>query len=229
MSLKEFAINFNISFWSIFLGMICTFVGQGMIDRKANRQEVHSALELVRNELAANLEDINTFVDYLNDERKAVDYFLVNRTKLDKCPVDSVNYHSSMLFADAYITLSNDALELLKVSSLFQKIGNNQLSMDIIRAYDSCEYAVVNFNKFISDRDEQFKKTINEKSVSLFASTGNIDIKKFIKTTYGLYTIRWMSTQASPDTSYINDLEKAIKSIDGYLFPVRHYKNGKNR
>lgn len=230
MSVKEFFINFNISFWSIFLGMICTFVGQGMIDRKADRDEVRTALELVRSELASNIEDINMMADYLEQEQRSANYFLENRAILDKCPKDSVDFHSSMLFADASITLPSNALELLKMSSIFQKLGDDQLSMDIIRAYDSCEYSVANYNKFISDRDEKLNQTINEKSITQFASTGSIDIKKFIKTTYGIYTIRWMTTQVTPNKEqFVNDINKAITAIDGYLYPVQHFRNNKFR
>lgn len=230
MSVKEFFINFNISFWSIFLGMICTFVGQGMIDRKADRDEVRTALELVRSELASNIEDINMMADYLEQEQRSANYFLENRAILDKCPKDSVDFHSSMLFADASITLPSNALELLKMSSIFQKLGDDQLSMDIIRAYDNCEYSVANYNKFISDRDEKLNQTINEKSITQFASTGSIDIKKFIKTTYGIYTIRWMTTQVTPNKEqFVNDINKAITAIDGYLYPVQHFRNNKLR
>ena len=230
MSPKEFFLNFNISFWSIFLGMVCTFIGQGMIDRASDREEVRSSLELVRTELAANLKDINEIADYIKDEHKSAQYFLDNRAIIDKCPDDSINYHAYMLAADASITLSHDALELLKMSAIFQKLGNNQLSMDIIRAYDSCEYSVALYNKYISDRDEKFNQTINEKSVTQFASTGNIDMKKFMKNSYGLYTIRWINNQVAPDTElFVNDIEKAIKSIDEYLLPVRHFYNKKRK
>lgn len=228
MSVKEFFINFFISFFSIFLGMLCTFVGQGMIDRAAARLEVRTALELVRSELASNIEDINTIADYLDQERESANYFLENRMKLDRCPVDSVNFHTGMLFADASITLPHNALELLKMSSIFQKLGDDKLSMDIIRAYDSCEYSVTNYNKFISDRDDKFNQTINEKTIPQFASSGNIDMKKFIRTTYGLYTIRWLTSQITPDKEqFVSDVEKAITSIDEYLNPTKHLRENK--
>jgi hypothetical protein len=229
MSSKENFINFTISFLAIFLGMLCTFVGQGIIDRASDRNEVRSALELVRSELASNIEDINTMADYLEQEKKSANYFLENRARLDKCPVDSVNYHAGMLLADASMTLPHNALELLKMSSLFQKLGNDQLSMDIIRAYDSCEYSVERYNKYISDRDEKFNQTINENSIKEFASSGIIDFKKFIKTTYGLYTIEWMTAQVTPDKQqFVNDVERAINSIDRYLAADSHSRK-KNR
>ena len=229
MSSKDNFINFTISFLAIFLGMLCTFVGQGIIDRASDRNEVRSALELVRSELASNIDDINIMADYMEQEKRSANYFLENRTRLDRCPTDSVNYHAGMLLADASMTLPHNALELLKMSSLFQKLGNDQLSMDIIRAYDSCEYSVERYNKYISDRDEKFNQTINEKSITEFASSGVIDFRKFIKTTYGLYTIGWMTNQVTPDKEqFINDVERAIKSIDRYLAADSHSRK-KNR
>ena len=230
MSSKENFINFVISFLAIFFGMICTFVGQGILDRAADSHEVRSALELVRSELASNIEDINTMADYLMQEKKSAAYFLENRAKLDKCPADSVNYHAGMLLADASMTLPHNALELLKMSSLFQKLGDDQLSMDIIRAYDSCEYSVAKYNEFISDRDEKFNQTINEQSITQFASSGYIDIKKFINTTNGLYTIRWITSQVTPDKEqFIDDVERAISSIDRYLAADRKSHSRKIR
>ena len=230
MTAKDFFVNFFISFFSIFLGMVCTFVGQGMIDRAAAKNEVRTALELVRSELEANIRDINEMADYMEQERLSANFFLENRTKLDKCPADSVNFHAGMLLADASITLPHNALELLKMSSIFQKLGNDQLSMDIIRAYDSCESSVACYNKYISDRDELVNQSIDEKSITQFASSGNIDIRRFIKTTYGLYIIRWMANKATPDKEqFIGDVDKAVKSIDGYLVTQRQLRNRKAR
>lgn len=229
MGLKEIIINFFISFSSIFLGMLFTFAGQGMIDRAADRKDVRSALELVRSELLANIDDIGIMSDYIKDENRSAAYFLQHRNDLNKCPDDSVSYHSGIIFADASITLSHDALELLKMSSLFQKLGDSKLSMDIIRAYDTCESIVTNLNKHISDRNAQFDRSINEKTVAQYASLGSIDIRKFIKTAYGLYTLRWMTLQAAP-TVYtdVTDVETAVKAIDQYLLHKRHPKNKKH-
>ena len=218
MSFKEIFVNFNISFLSIFLGMLCTFAGQGMIDRAADKKEVRTALELVRSELAANIDDIGIMSDYMNQERKSAEYFLAHRTSLSKCPADSVDYYSGILFADASITLSHDALELLKMSSLFQKIGNSDLSMKIIRAYDTCESTVANLNRHIAARDARFDASINDRTASQLASSGSIDIRRFVQNPYGLYTIRWIATQPGPEHfTDVTDVRKAIEAIDNYL------------
>ena len=218
MRLKEIIINFLISFISIFLGMLCTFAGQGMIDRAADKKEVRSALALVRSELVTNKSDISTMSEYLRQERRAAEYFLENRTKLASCPQDSINFHSGVIFADASITLSQDALELLKMSSLFQKIGDNDTAMKIIRAYDTCSSAAASLNRRIESRNAMFEASVNEQTARKLASTGSIDIKEFIKTNYGLYAIRWLSQQPGPEYyADVSDLDEAIAAIDSYL------------
>jgi hypothetical protein len=203
---------------SVVLGIIITFSVQGIIDRAHVRREVRSALELVRAELVANIDDINTMSDHMRQERKSAKYFLDNRLTLAKCPADSVYYHTGVIFAEATITMTQDALELLKMSSLFQKIGDNETSMKIIRAYDTCETAVSNLNSHIATRDEMIDKSINESNVRRVASKGNIDIKEYIKTGYGLYVIQWISNQIGPEYyADVSDLEDAISAIDGFL------------
>lgn len=203
---------------SVVLGIIITFSLQGIRDRTRVRREVRSALELVRAELVANIDDIGTMSDYLRQERKSAEYFLQNRTRLATCPADSVNFHSGVIFAEASITLSQDALELLKMSSLFQKIGDNDTSMKIIRAYDTCSSAAANLNRHIDARNALYDGSVNETTARKFASTGSIDIKEFIKTSIGLYTIRWLSLQAGPEYyANVEDLEEAVAAIDDYL------------
>ena len=109
-----------------------------MIDRSRDLKNARSSLELVRSELARNIEDVSIIKDYLNMEKQSAAYFITNKDSLDKCPDDSISYHSGIIFADVSMSLSMDALELLKMSSVFQKLGNNELSMKIIRAYDCC-------------------------------------------------------------------------------------------
>ena len=121
--------------------------------------------------------------------------------------------------------MTQDALELLKMSSLFQKIGDNETSMKIIRAYDSCENAVSNLKNHIATRDEMIDRSINESNVRRIAAKGNIDIKEYIKTGYGQYVIQWMSSQVGPEYyADVSDLEAAISAIDGFLGSKRRRK-----
>ena len=203
---------------SIILGVFVTFWIQDLIDQSHDREEVRSALWLVRTELTNNLEDINILNEYLNQENASAKYFLRHRNDIDSCPADSIAYHSGMILAAVNATVSNDALEFLQSSSLFPKIGNSLLSMKIIRAYDSSQLTVDIANKHIAARNERFEDFINENNVTQIATQGAIDIPAFIKTDYGLYSMMWITNQVVTDqTGDISDIKEALTAIDDYL------------
>ncbi len=213
-SLKSFLTNLL----SVVLGIFITFTIQGMIDRSSDRKSVRSSLELVRSELARNIEDVSEMQKYLYDEVKSAEYIIDHKDSIRYCPSDSLYYHSGIIFAEVSASLSHDALELLKMSSIFQKIGNKDLSMKIIRAYDTCGAIVEYMNRHVSARDAHFEKAIDKETVGLYARGGALDIKDFIKTDYGRYAIEWLTSQPDPKSfTDISDLEDAISAIDSYL------------
>jgi hypothetical protein len=223
--MKEPVASFLSNVLSVILGIVITFTVQGMIDRARERHEVRAALNLVRTELATNATDVAEMTDYLRQERVSANYFLKNLKTLEQCPNDSVRFHSGIIFADATITLSDDALELLKMSSLFQKIGDNDLAMKIIRAYDTCDNIAANLNRHVSQRNERFEESVNEKTAGQFATSGSIDLERYLKTPYGQYAIRWLTTQGDLDImTDVSDLGAAIDAIDGYLQGRRRHK-----
>ena len=203
---------------SIILGVFITFWIQDLIDRASDRNEVRSALWLVRTELTNNLEDINILNDYLKQENASAQYFLKHRNDIESCPADSLAYHSGMILAEVNATVSNDALEFLQSSSLFPKIGNSLLSMKIIRAYDSSQLTVDIVNRYIANRNAKFENYINDNNVNKITSQGSISIPDFIKTDYGLYSIMWITNQVVADQSAdISDIKEALSAIDEYL------------
>ena len=131
--MKESVVTFFKDLLAIVLGIFITFAIQGMIDRSRDRKNTRSSLELVRSELVRNIEDVSIINEFLLTEKRSAEYLLANRDSLDKCPVDSVRYHEGIILADVSFSLSQDALELLKMSSsVFQNVGSNDLSMKII-------------------------------------------------------------------------------------------------
>lgn len=216
--MKESATNFFLNVLSVILGIVITFSIQGIINRAQDKKNVRSALELIRSELSTNAEDISIMLDYLKQEQASAQYFMDHLQDLDQCPSDSVVYHSAILLSDASVTVSHDALELLKMSSLFQKIGDNPLSMKIIRAYDCCTSGAQNLNHHIDARNEQFSVTVNEKNVRKIVSDGYIRMREFLKTNLGHYAIEAIASQADP-AQYIDmdGIQDAIDAIGLYL------------
>ena len=138
---------------AVILGIVITFAGQGMIDRAHDRKEVRSALQLVRTELISNRQDISYLRDYLNQAQQSAQYLVDNPEllkhidRLDSATLKTVTDHQGMVLAEVSVSLPHDALELLKTSSIFQKIGDNALSLKIIRAYDCCQVMVESIDR----------------------------------------------------------------------------------
>lgn len=225
MNIKETIVSFLSNLVSVVLGIVITFAVQGRINKLQDRREVDSALRLVRTELAANRADITEMRTFLEDERRSAAYFLENRKALYKCPADSVLYHSGVLFADVSISLSSDALELLKMSSLFQKIGNNDLSMKIIRAYDCCATMVSALNGHIEERDNRFQTLMEDRFSNRKARDGVIRVADLLQSDYGLYSIRLLAGSAGTEiVADMNEVDEAIAALDAYLLPTRKHK-----
>ena len=170
---------------AVILGIVITFAGQGVIDRAHNRKEVRSALQLVRTELISNRQDIADLRETLNQVQQSAQYLndnpelLKNVHHLDSVTLSTVTYHQGMVYAEVSVTLPHDALELLKTSSIFQKIGDNTLSMKIIRAYDTCQNIVESIDRhFIAkttQSDEDLPKWLLIHSPLPYVDPADID------------------------------------------------------
>lgn len=170
---------------AVVLGIVITFAGQGMIDRAHDRKEVRSALQLVRTELISNRDDISELRTVLEQVQQSARYLadnsslLQNVHALDSSDLSTLTYHQSMVFADISLSLPHDALELLKTSSIFQKIGDNALSMKIIRAYDCCQVMVESIDRHFvaksSQTDEDLPQWLLNHSPLPYTDPADID------------------------------------------------------
>lgn len=151
---------------AVILGIVVTFAGQGVIDRAHDRKEVRSALQLVRTELISNRQDIAELREVLGRVQKSAQYLvdhpelLKHVDRLDSATLNTLTKHQGMVRAEVSVTLPHDALELLKTSSIFQKIGDNSLSMKIIRAYDCCQVMVESIDRHLIAQTTQTDKDL---------------------------------------------------------------------
>ena len=209
------------------LAVILSFLIHGMANRAADRKDIRYALETVRAELVRNIEDIGQLHDYLLQERKSAEYLLEHRASLDKCPADSVIFHTNMIRADLAVTLSDNASDLLKSSPVSHMVDRNGLLMKIIRAYDACEWIATNQNRRTETRNARLNRSVKDHNP--FLPDGSVDIARFIKSGSGLYAVSWISNQPDPSiVADIRDIEVAIDGIDEFLackrLPVRRLK-----
>ena len=210
-----------------FLAVIVSFLIHGMANKAADRQDIRYVLETVRAELVTNAEDVMQIHDQLVQERKSAKYLLEHRTGLDKCPADSVTFHSDMIHKDVDVKLSDNASDLLQASPVSHIVDGTGLLMKIIRAYDTCDWIASNQSRRTEARDARLAPIVDGQATS-FAGT-EIDIPRFIKTEAGFYAVSWISRQSDPSIiADITDIQEAIDGIDEFLarkrLPVRQFK-----
>ena len=152
LTFKAWIIDFLNRLLPVVTGIAITFTVQGIVNRAHDRKSVKSAMELVRTELSSNLKDIDHLTDFMQQEVVSAQYLSDHQADLASCPADIVKYHKGQVNAYVSLALSQNALELLKMSSLFPKVGDNDLSMEIIRAYDACELLQTDINRHYSNR-----------------------------------------------------------------------------
>ena len=150
LTFKGWLRDFVNKLLPVVTGIAITFTLQGIVNRSHERKSVRSAMELVRTELNSNLQDINHLNDFLRQEVVSAKYLSDHQHDLASCPAEIVKYHKGQVNAYVSLALSRNALELLKMSSLFPKVGDNDLSMEIIRAYDACELLQTDINRHYS-------------------------------------------------------------------------------
>lgn len=138
--------SFFTNILAVVLGIFITFWIQGIIDRKHEKKEVLSALELVKEELINNTDNLKDVINIINSEKSAAQSLQGYIGNIDQCSVDSLVVWNAYLGNEYFFTVTNDALELLKSSSLFQKINDKGLALGIIKAYDYLEADSKAFN-----------------------------------------------------------------------------------
>ena len=184
-TIKAWIIDFLNRLLPVVAGIAITISVQGVIDRAHARKEVRSTLQLVRTELISNRQDIAELREVLGEVQKSAQYLvdhpelLKHVDRLDSTALKTLTDHQGMVRAEVSVTLPHDALELLKTSSIFQKIGDNSLSMKIIRAYDCCQVMVESIDRHLvaqtTQTDEDLPKWLLRHSPLPYTESDDID------------------------------------------------------
>lgn len=130
---------------AVVLGIVITFVGSDIITERNTQKEVKKALQLVKSELLLNKEQVREMSEQVNLEQRAARYLLKYKGKMNEASKDSLNRYAHLPFQSYSFNIVNDAMEMLKSSSLIQKIDDKELAMQIIKTYGSIKSAQEHF------------------------------------------------------------------------------------
>lgn len=139
-------VDFTLNSIAIIVSIFITFAIQDMIDDYNMKQDVISGLNLVIEELNTCKDDLEGCAATMDRQAQAAAYFLRNINSLDKCPEDSLFNYGWSLINPSVLTLSKEAVDMIKSTDVFQAINNDELSLSILRAYDICEALQEVFN-----------------------------------------------------------------------------------
>lgn len=219
---KSYWLNHFLNFLAVCLGIAITFGAQGLIDAKNEREEVASSLMLVRNELEDNITYIQFADSVFASYTEAALFLLRYEDHYEDAPADSMAMYCNIPLTEFEVTYSGEALELLKTSSLFTKIKDMELSLDIIHTYGmiSDQMKVV---KFIFDRkNKYFDAAFNSQVRDVLAKdtvtadglwnamTKSNEGKQFLRELYRLQV-------GYDSTPVIENIRTTISRIDSYV------------
>lgn len=140
--------DFFRNFIAVMLGIIITFAGSDWITERNTQKELEKSLQLVKSELLLNKETIQEMGNRVAWEQKAARYLFKYKNKMNEISQDSVNQYLPLLFQWSKFTFTNDAIEMLKTSSLIQKIRNKELALQIIKAYGTIKATESSFEMY---------------------------------------------------------------------------------
>lgn len=161
--------NFIMEFLSVFLGIIITFAGTDWIEERNEQKNVHEALMLVNAELKDNLDIMQEVQDHVDLELKAAKYLMQYYDNFEACEKDSMRLYCNRPLEICPARVSDEALELLKNSALFQKIKDKELALSIIRAYRNLNILRENYNYYNDKKQKLIDEAMQEKAKAVFA------------------------------------------------------------
>lgn len=215
-------ISFSLNVLSVILGIVITFSVQGLINNSSEKKDVKNSLLLVKNELSDNIEYINFADTILTMYADASKFLIQYEGHYKDAPADSMAMYCNIPLTTADITHSEEALELLKTSSLFNKIKDLNLSLDIIHTYGAIEDIMKAVSIIFENKNNYMEAAIQSHVKEVLAQdditaeqlwtamTSSVEGKQFLRELQRLQS--YFSTEET-----IQIIEETIDKIDKYI------------
>lgn len=158
-----------MNFLSVFLGIVITFAGNAWITHRHEKKEVREALVLVSEELRENIASMENVQRAIDAEYEAAAYLTRFYGHYEDCAPDSMAAYCNLPLALHPSNVTDEALELLKTSGLFQKIEDKEVALDIIRAYRSLHELADNYEYYKNKKQKLLDAAMQDEAKQLFA------------------------------------------------------------
>lgn len=166
--LKKRIGDFTCNFTAVVLGILITFAGTDWIEERKTKSEVKKALSLIKNEMKINRKYINEMKKNEIFQQRGALYLLQYKDSLDRASPDSLEKYCNFSFQSQAYLYIDDAMEMLKTSSLMPAIENKELVTQIIKTYNAIKTAFANFDDFTETKIADVGKLVDQPEVQDF-------------------------------------------------------------
>lgn len=118
-------------------GIVVTFVGSDLISNHSTDKEIRSTMNLIIKELQSNNDDLSILVKKYNKDRVIAQYLIDSKFDVSQISCDTLRKYQSFISQLSDFSYSEDALDVLKGSSLMQKITDKDMLLNLIKIYQS--------------------------------------------------------------------------------------------
>jgi len=213
--------DFICNFVAVVLGIVITFAGSDIIEERNKQKEVAQALQLIKEELLINREDIKDMMEIETFEQRGALYLLHHKDKMDEAPEDSLNKYCCFPFQSAGFIYTTDAMEMLRASSLMPNIKNKELATQIIKTYTIIKGAYQTFSAYTESKVNTIDKLCNRPDYLEFSNKQTTQEKRWsfiLSLPEGLSAIQQISViHDNPQriySRYMDFIDETISVID---------------
>lgn len=205
----------------VILGIIVTFMASDIVTGYAEKREITNALQLVKEELELNKQEMQRILERIRLEQEACEYVLKYRNCLEKASEDTLKMYRNIPFQVRSFIYTKDAIELLKTSSLFQKVQPKALTLQIIKAYNDLEITALLVKSFYDTKSSYTEHLLHTGTFDFYDKEQYVSVrnywKNFLFTREGWNTCNHVVnnfSSLSPFQNSLNNLEETIRLLE---------------
>lgn len=150
---RDYALQFSV----VFLGVLVTFLGSGIVERWRTQRTVRTVMQLVYEELKTNRVKIGRICGDLEYERRGMVLMQEYGMDYKRVPVDSLDKYQFILAQMPSFTPQSDALEMLRSSGVMIAVDDKQLLFEVL----GCYTRINNFAAAVDSYNNQKMTSLN--------------------------------------------------------------------
>lgn len=212
--------DFILQLLVVILGIVITFTVSNLVAEREKERAVEKTMLFIKDEIEMNLKSVQQINEIFQNERRACNYILSFKGKMDDANKDSLMLYSGVPFYSQNFTYTKDALEMLKAYSLIQHVKNKELVLQIVKTYNTLELLkefqvwYYNTKEKYGDRisaDKEFSKVFE----SLFNVNSINNLWKLCIENNDVYNLLRFVTNGANFNTFTNDAQQdIIKTIN---------------